>query len=71
MNPKPKKAFDQHANVFNKLQQCVTFITNHRGAEYVPVKVGRKFVPVTKAFANQMGLRIAKVASAKLQEGMK
>lgn len=67
----PKKAFDQHANVFNKLDSCMTFIKHHRSGEYVPVKVGRKFVPVTRAFANRMGLRIAKLAGEKMQEGVK
>jgi hypothetical protein len=52
-------AFDQYANVFKTAKYAHTFVKAHRPG-YVVVKVGRKYVPATPAFAKKMGLKAIK-----------
>jgi hypothetical protein len=52
-------SFNQYANVFKTSKAALTFVAKHRPG-YVVVKVGRKFVPATPAFAKKMHLKIIK-----------
>lgn len=57
--------FDQHPNIFKKAKAAIAFLDNVRNAElgtaeYVVVRIGRKFACVKRTFAQRMKLRIIK-----------